>query len=222
MIQPLLVLDLSNERRFDALLGKPLKILLTHLSDPAVGNEIRPEPFILLFQVLTPEVTHEEPCHQDARDATDGCDDESPPLAQVVLDWGESLGTDGGADLANGSGETVASSADGSGVRLAADEPEHVAGAEVARGLHEAVEDDKERDDLGDLIVSTSDDKAEDEVPAKADHHSVAAANLVTQIGTNKNTRQRDSAEEKLVLCGLHDVGIFDNAGNNGALEDAG
>jgi hypothetical protein len=46
-----------------------------------------------------------------------------------TLDWGEALGANGGSGLAEGGGETVASTPDRSGVRFRRDCPLHVTGA---------------------------------------------------------------------------------------------
>lgn len=61
-----------------------------------MSQKIGTKPLILVSKIVSFEIWNEDPRDGNTDDATDGRDDESPFLAQVVLDGGESFGADGG------------------------------------------------------------------------------------------------------------------------------
>ena len=207
-----------RHRLGDAHFRQRPQVRLAHLAHPPVPHEVGAELLVLDRQVLAAQVGHEEVGDQHADDAADGGDDEGPALAQVGLDGREDLGADGGARLAQRGRDAVARPAHRGGVALGRDEAEHVAGAEVARGLHEAVEDDEERDDGGDLVVRAADDQAEDQVAREADHHDVAPAQPVAEVGAAEDAGEGERAQEQLPLA----RGLDDGASGARLVHDAG
>jgi len=79
---------LGNSRR-NTLFSRGPEILLAHIASPTMSNEVSSEPFVLYCEVLATEIRDEEVGHKNTDNATDGSDDESPFLAEMVLDWGK-------------------------------------------------------------------------------------------------------------------------------------
>ena len=125
-------------------------------------DKIRAELLILDGEVLARDVGHEEVSDQHTHDADDGSHDEGPSFAEVILYWRERLDPNCRPCLAHSGGDAVAGPADGGGVGFRGEETEHVPWAHISRGEHQAVENDEEGDDFGDLVVGYADYKAED------------------------------------------------------------
>ena len=154
------VLKPGNSRG-DPLIRQRLQIILAHLSIPSMRHQVRSERLVLIREIIALDILHEEIGHQNPRYAADSRNDEGPPLPQIVLDRREGLGTNRCAGLAQCGRDPVASTSDSCGIGFRRKQAEHIARAEVARGEHEAVKDDEEGDDLGDLVVGATNDETE-------------------------------------------------------------
>jgi len=169
----------------DALVCEGLQVVFAHLLTPSVCNEVSAELLVLHRQVVALDVRNEEVSHKHARNPTDRRNDKRPPLAQIRLNRLERRRAHCGPRLTQRRADAVASSADGGGVGFGGEETQHVAGAEVARGQHKAVEDDEEREEVGcrELVVGEADYEPEDEIAGETEHHGVAAAEAVAEEG---------------------------------------
>lgn len=161
------------------------------------------------------------------------------PLAQVILNGCERLSSNSGTSLSQCSGQTITGTSDGSGVRpgprirswlvngqvrlfcsLSTDETQHVSGTHVTKRLHETVENNEERYDLGYLVVGQPNGQPEDQISAEAEHHRVAASKSVAEPCTNEDTRQGDGAQEELPLGRPPDASIVNDARDDGSGEN--
>lgn len=64
---------------------------ISHLAVPPVGEQVSSELLILLGKVILGLVLDEEEGQKDTDQSTNGGNEESPPFAQVGLNWGEAV-----------------------------------------------------------------------------------------------------------------------------------
>lgn len=202
------------------LIGSRLQIILAHITIPAVGNKVSTELLIAHPQVFARQIRHKEESNQDSNDATNSSDDESPLVPQTILDRLKRLRTDSSTRLPNSRREPVTSPSNTSSIRLRRDQTEHIAWTEIARALHQSIEDDEERHDFSNAVVGATDNQAKDQVSAEADHHDGLAAKTVAENGSEENTRQRDCTEEKLPFACFQDCAVVHDRGDNCTGED--
>lgn len=111
----------SNLTRSD----QPLVIILSNLTFPAILCKVFHEFSILVCEVDSRHIGHEEVCHKHPSDTADSSDDECPaspaasaasaqrerllvPFSEVILDGCERLGANGSARLPDGCRKAVA------------------------------------------------------------------------------------------------------------------
>ena len=152
---------LNNSRR-NPLTGNRLQIILPHLPIPPMRHKIRSKLLILNRQIRPGNIRNKKPRHQHTHHPTNSSDNECPSFPQVVLNGREDFRSDGCACFSESGRDAVAGAADGGGVGFGGEEAEHVTGAEVAGGEHEAIEYYEERDYFCDFVVGAADDEAED------------------------------------------------------------
>lgn len=205
------------------ILCQTLQISLAHLAIPPIRQQVRPKLLVPLGQILARQPGHKKVRDQDAHHTAYSRDNKRPPLAEPILNRCKRLCPHSSARLANRRTEAVARSTDAGGVALRRNEAEHIARAQVARTLHQAVKDDKERDDGGDFVVRAANDQPKDQVSRETQHHDVLAAQPVAEECAEENAGQGNSAEEKLPLrrAAQGAAGPGGDAGDDGAGEDA-
>lgn len=128
-----------------------------------MSHKICSKSLILIRQIIPPEVRDEEVRHKYTNNTTDGRDDERPSLSQMCLDGCKGLCPNSSARLSNGSRNTIAGSPNGRRIAFRRDEAQHVSRSKITRGLHKTIEDDKKRNNFGDLVIGTADDQPEND-----------------------------------------------------------
>lgn len=207
--------------RHNSIIRKSSQIILPHIPIPPSCNKISAEFLIAKVQVLSRQIRHKEKRDQTPNNPTNSSNDERPPLPQLILNRLKRLRPNRRPSFPNSSRQSVARPPHIGSIRLRREQTEHIPRAEVARALHQPVEDDEEGHDLGDAVVGAADYQPEDEVPAEADHHDFLAADAVAEEGAEEDAWEGDCAEEELPFACLEDCAVVDDGGDDCAGEDA-
>ncbi|KAL9034256.1 MAG: hypothetical protein Q9214_007128, partial [Letrouitia sp. 1 TL-2023] len=109
---------------------------------PPLRLQVLPKPHVLAPDRVLPDLRQQEPRQRRAEEAQAAADEKGIlPAARaalasrgVLLDDGEDVGADEGADLAAGGGDSIVLAADGGGAGFGGDEADVVAGPDFAKG----------------------------------------------------------------------------------------
>ena len=109
--------------------------------------------------------------------------------------------SDGGASLAHSSCEAEVVASEWGGERLGRAEESRDAGAHLAEGVEDAVQDDEEREDGLDGVQGAADDEAHDGPAEEAEGHGLLAADAVHKKTADDTAGEVETVDYGLACC---------------------
>ncbi|KAH3661350.1 hypothetical protein OGAPHI_006757 [Ogataea philodendri] len=195
--------------------------LCTKVARPAVLSQIGKVSYVLKHEIIFSDVRDADECNDHTGQTQKSSNDESPWFTKVLLDRSKSLGSDGGTCLTNSGRESVQSRTHWGSITLGRSESQNVTWTKVTEAVEDTVENDKQRHNLGDFLVRTSNDETNHKVSTETNAHGILSSNLVGEPSSHEQHWNWDDSQKQVPFGNLFEVlGVGQHRRDDGGGED--
>lgn len=171
-------------------------------SVPAVALEVLAELDVLVSDGILANIGNEEVGDESRQQRQRRGDPEGilgslcGIIAASCFDMGEDPSSDKGTNLANGSSNTVITTTNTSGAGLGGQETNVVAGTKLSKAQENTIDNGETSNVLGDLVIDTGHDVADNRLQNNANDKGVLGADVVADKGTNHSSRNVEQVDD--------------------------